>query len=308
MEQFKYRQGDRYSAVPTIGPELQTITAEKFIKAYDESFTLEGLCFDRKGDMYFTSTMGNSVFKVNMATQQLSRIFHKKDVRPAAVKIHKDGRLFVCCISNETLGGIIVMNPDGSDQEYILKGYSVDDMVFDSSGGFYFTDYIGSFRDPCGGVYYVSPDFKKLVPFCRNMCSPNGIALSRDGSILWVTETPTMRLHRFEVHTGRSSIPFRFAGFVGPDSCCIDADDNLYVALPGQGCVMVFNPFGTPIGQVLTPGRSEGRHLYTTHPMIRPGAKELYITCKDTVLDHEGSWIFRAGSFAEGNDQAYQFL
>ena len=307
MEQFEYRAGDHFSAIPTFEPGLQTVTAEKFIKAYDEALTLEGLCFDRNGDMYFTSTQGYSIFKVNMATKALVTIFHRKNVRPAAVKIHKDGRLFVCCVSNETAGGLIIMNADGSNPEYILKGYSVNDMVFDSSGGFYFTDFIGSFREPIGGIYYVSPDFQKITPFCRNMCQPTGIALSRDGSILWAVELQAQRLHRFAIHTGRATIPYRFIGFVGPDSCSIDADDNLYVALADQGRVMVFNHYGTPIGQVLMPGRAEGHHLFTTHPMVRPNARELYITCKDTASDSEGSWIFRSGSFAAGNDKAYQF-
>lgn len=307
MEQFNYRPGDHFSGIPAPEHDLQTIVAEKFIKAYDESFTLEGACFDRNGDFYFTSTMGNSILKVDMKTKELSVIFHRKNVRPAAVKFHKDGRLFACCVSNETLGGVIVMNPDGSDPEYIIKGYSVDDMVFDAEGGFYFTHFVGNFREPWGGVYYVSPDFQKITPFCRNMCQPNGIALSRDGSILWVTEFQAQRLHRFNVKTGRACIPYHFTGFAGPDSCSIDADDNLYVAMPDQGRILVFNHYGTPIGQVVTPGREQGHHLFTTHPMVRPGARELYITCRDTAPDSEGSWIFRAGSFAVGNDSAYQF-
>jgi len=307
MEQLNYQAGDRFSAIPTFEPGLQTITAEKFMKVNDKPLTLEGICFDRQGDMYFTSTMGNSIFKIDMESNIMSLIFHRKNVRPAAVKIHKDGRLFACCLTNETMGGIIVMEPDGSNPEYLLRGYSVDDMVFDADGGFYFTDFIGNFRDPCGGVYYVTPDFQRITPYCKNMCHPNGIALSVDGSILWVTETQAQRLHRFVIPTDQACIPYRFTGFIGPDSCSVDADDNLYVAMPDQGRVMVFNKFGSPIGQVLTPGRAEGRHLFTTHPMVRPGTKELYITCKDTAPDSEGSWIFVAGSYANGNDKAFQF-
>lgn len=307
MQQLEYQAGDRFGTIPTSEAGLQTITAEKFVKVFDEPLTLEGLCFDRQGDMYFTSTMGNSIFKVEMKTKKILKIFRRKNVRPAAVKIHKDGRLFACCLTNETIGGIIVMESDGSNPEYILKGYSVDDMVFDSTGGFYFTDFIGDFRNPCGGVYYVSPDFQKITPYCKNMCRPNGIALSVDGSLLWVTETQAQRLHRFEIPTGQACIPYRFTGFLGPDSCSVDADDNLYVAIPGQGRVMVFNKFGLPIGQVFTPGREDGHHLYTTHPMVRPGTRELYITCKDTAKDSEGAWIFIAGSYAEGNDKSFQF-
>ena len=308
METLNYRPGDKFSYVSFSEPGLQTITAEKFIKAYDKPMTLEGVCFDRNGDMYFTSTMGYAVWKVDMKTKELTRIFYREGVRPAAVKIHRDGRLFVACVSNETLGGIIVMNPDGSNPEYVIKGYSVDDMVFDDEGGFYFTHFVGSFADPCGGVYYVTPDFTKIIPFCRNLCHPNGIALSTDGSILWVTETQAQRLHRFNVKTGRATIPYYFTGFAGPDSCEIDADDNLYVAMPDQGRVLVFNFWGSPIGQIVMPGREEGHHLFPTHTMVRPGTREVYISVKDTAQNSEGSWIFRAGSYAGAHEKAFHFL
>ena len=191
---------------------------------------------------------------------------------------------------------------------WILRGYSVDDLVFDKDGGFYFTDFIGSFRDRLGGVYYVNPDMNKITRFCGDMCQPNGIALSKDGTILWVTEFQAQRLHRFNIATGRASIPYHFTGFAGPDSCSIDNDDNLYVALPDQGRIMVFNHYGSPIAQIVMPGREKGHNLFTTHPMCRPGKKEVYITCKDTAKENnEGSCVFVAGSFAEGNETMYQF-
>lgn len=312
MEQLEYKNGDRFSAIPTFEPGIQTITAEKFVKAYDESFTLEGLCFDRNGDLYFTSTHGHAILKVDMRTEKVSIIYYEKGIRPGAVKIHKDGRLFVACNTNEKLGGVMVMDPDGSNAHWILRGYCVNDMVFDSNGGFYFNDFTGTFRNPTGGVYYMEPDYEHITCFCGHMCSPNGIALSTDEKVLWITEMKAQRLHRFDLDYGwggeLSTIPYRFTGYLGPDSCSVDADDNLYVAMPEQGRVMVFNSFGSPIGQVLMPGRELGHNLFTTHPMVRPGTRELYITCRDTSVDLcEGAWIFRAGAFGGGNKKAYQF-
>lgn len=308
MEHLNYKSGDQFSAIPTFEQGLQTVVANYFFQVYNsESYTLEGLCFDRNGDLYFVSTAGNTVFKLDMKTMNLSVIYHEENLRTVAVKIHKDGRLFICCLENKKVGGIIAMNPDGSNPEVIIRGYSVDDMVFDSKGGFYFTHYVGDFRDPSGAVFHVSSDFQTITPFVRGLCKPNGIALSVDETVLWVTEFGAGRLHRFSLDSGRSSIPYRFTGYAGPDSCCIDKDDNLYVAIPPQGRVMVFNSFGSPIGQVLTPGREKGHNLFTTHPMVRPDTRELYIACKDdSEKSNEGSWIFRAGSYAEGNNKAYQ--
>lgn len=307
MEKLEYKPGDQYNAGPAMEPGITTITADYWLKAYDTNTTLEGAIFDRDGNLYFTSTAGYAIHRVDMETKEITTIFHEEGIRPAAVKIHKDGRLFACCLMNERMGGILVMDPDGSNQEWILKGYSVDDLAFDAEGGIYFTNFIGDFRNRIGGVYYLSPDFRYIEPFCLDMCQPNGIAFSTDYKILWVTEFQGQRLHRFDLERNRAGIPFYFTGMHGPDSCCTDADDNLYVALPGQGRILVFNFWGTPIGQVVVPGRENGHNLHTTHPMVRPDHKELYIVSADQAADSEGSWIFKAGSYGEGNKNMFQF-
>ena len=63
--------------------------------------------------------------------------------------------------------------------------------------------------------------------------------------------------------------PYRIISLVmKDDSVCIDSDDNLYVAMYGQGRVLVFNKRGYPIGQILMPGRDEGKMLRSTHPQF----------------------------------------
>ncbi len=308
MEGFTYQRGDRYSGMNASLESVPCITAEKYAKVSEQIFPLEGPCFDREGTLYFTSTAGFSVFKMDIESKEVQRIFFQEGIRPAAVKIHQDGRLFCACLTNEDMGGIFVMNPDGSDPEWILRGYSVDDMVFDTSGGFYFNDLTGTFRNPTGAIYYMENDWKSLHCFCPNMSMPNGLALSPDKKVLWATELLGLRLHRFDLAPGRggelSCVPYRFTGFLGPDSCEVDADNNLYVAMPEQGQVIVFNTYGSPIGRILMPGRTDGRFLYVTHTMVRPGTKEIYITAMDS---EEGPWILRAGAFAEADMTMYQF-
>lgn len=161
-------------------------------------------------------------------------------------------------------------------------------MVFDSKGGFYFTDFRGYSTNPLGGVYYVSPDFRTVTPIIQNISVANGIALSTDEKVLWVTETTANRLHRIALEDDGvtiqpfgATIPYYFTGHEGPDSCCIDSDDNLYVAMYGQGRVLVFNKRGYPIGQILIPGRDEGHMLRSTHPQFIPGTNQLIICSND---------------------------
>jgi lactonase len=76
-----------------------------------------------------------------------------------------------------------------------------------------------------------------------------------------------------------------------------DADDNLYVAMYGQGRVLAFNRNGIPIGQVLLPGREEGHNLRSTSMAIRPGSNDLYVVTNDAT-GGQGATIFRAKAFA----------
>ncbi len=223
----------------------------------------------------------------------------------AGIGIHKDGRIFVAGVGDIQSGGCVyAVQPDGSGEEFIVapdKGYVPDDLVFDGEGGFYFTDYRGNSADPVGGVLYVSPDMKTITPIISNMSMPNGIALSPDGKTLWISETGRNLLHRFvlasptaiAVHGTR--IPYHFVG-ANVDSMRVDVDGNVYAALFGGGRVLVFNSDGVPIGQVLVPGRDQGRHLYTTSIAIRPGTSELYIVASD--VDGSNGMIFRCGAFA----------
>lgn len=309
-----YQKDERFAPIPPWEQGLQTVTAEYFQQVSKERMHIEGLCFDRNGDLYFVSVQGGAVYKLDMQTREITKIYQNHGVLTAAVKIHKDGRLFICNCDRDVNGGILSMNPDGSDCKRILWGYSVDDLVFDKDGGFYFTDMRGSANNPTGGVYYVSPDFENIKVVVPNLASPNGIALSMDQSILWITEHTGGRLLRVPLAAGQyPTVSYRFIGYGGVDSISIDEDDNLYIALFDQGRYMVFNSMGYPIANVLLPNRELGHNLCTSHAMIKPGTKELYMTgCDDFGYgnqdrESEGSWIFKAGSFGLGNRTAYQF-
>ncbi len=61
--------------------------------------------------------------------------------------------------------------------------------------------------------------------------------------------------------------------------------------------MLTFNRNGIPIGQVLLPGRDEGRNLRSTSMVIRPGTDDLYIVASDAA-GGQGATIFRAKAFA----------
>jgi len=76
-----------------------------------------------------------------------------------------------------------------------------NDLVFDASGGFYFTD-PGKTRAnefDRGTVYYAKADGSGGWPVIFPISRPNGIGLSPDGKTLYVAETETARLWAWEL-------------------------------------------------------------------------------------------------------------
>ncbi|HEY1215133.1 MAG TPA: SMP-30/gluconolactonase/LRE family protein [Bryobacteraceae bacterium] len=105
-----------------------------------------------------------------------------------------------------------------------------------------------------------------ITPALPHLAMANGIALSPDRKQLWITEFSRNLLHRVELADATTitsigtAIPYHFIG-PAPDSMPADSDGNLYVAMYGQGRVLVFNKNGIPIGQILLLGRDEGHNL-----------------------------------------------
>lgn len=270
-----------------------------------DPLALEGPAFDQAGDLLFADATHSRVFRLTR-DRRLSVVLEPNARGIGGLALHRDGRIFAAGTGDMRGGGsIVALSPDGADLVEIVPpaaGFVVNDLVFDARGGFYFADFRGTSAEPRGGVYYVAPDMRTITPVLPHLAMANGVALSPDGKTLWVTEFSRNALHRVELQDATTPTPFGTAiayYFTGPapDSLRVDAAGNVYVALYGQGRVMVFNPRGLPIGQILLPGRDAGHNLNSTSLAIRPGTTELYIVSSDGG-GSQGAQIFRADSFA----------
>jgi gluconolactonase len=124
-----------------------------------------------------------------------------------------------------------------------------NDLVFDSDGGFYFTDH-GIREERTSdrtGVFYAKPDGSEIQEVITPLDAPNGIGLSPDGSRLYVAETYTAIVWWWAV-TGPGKIEAppgllphggtlltRLPGFQFLDSLAVDGDGNVCVATLGSG-------------------------------------------------------------------------
>lgn len=296
--------------IPPAERGLVTEVARPFFSITRDNHILEGARFDRDGNVYFCDVTGARIMRISQ-DKTLEVVLESKDGFVAnGLAFHKDGRLFVCANNYPAGEGVIyALDLETKESEIILPssaGFFPNDLVFDSKGGFYFTDFKGTSTVPAGGVYYMAPGFTKVQAVIPNLCKANGVALSPDGKILYATEFARNTLHLAFLKDEVTPLPtgafaaYHFAG-PGPDSMRTDQDGNVYVALARQGRVLVFNRIGIPIGQVLIPGRDEGRAIRTTSLDIRHESRQMIVvTGSDSTDRVEGSALYEATAFANG--------
>jgi gluconolactonase len=136
-----------------------------------------------------------------------------------------------------------------------LKG--PNDLVFDTSGGFWFTDHgkVRAREEDRGALYYARADGSSIVEAAFPLHAPNGVGLSPSGDRLYVAETHAGRLWAWQV-TGPGQIakttPFGAGGTLvaGPpghqlyDSLAVEEGGNVCVATLAAGGISVITPDG----------------------------------------------------------------
>lgn len=145
-----------------------------------------------------------------------------------------------------------------------LKG--PNDIVFDASGGFYFTD-LGKRRGRSmdrGAIYYAQPDGRSIVEIVHPIDTPNGIGLSADEATLYVAETSGARVWAFDIERPGELAPgphafwpgrllYKFSGYERLDSLALDSEGNIVVATLGTGCVTAIAPDGVVRAKIPVP-------------------------------------------------------
>jgi gluconolactonase len=240
-----------------------------------------------------------SVLVCEMLEGRLSRVLPNGEVAvvaqtagaPNGAAIGPDGACYITNnggMNSERVDGKLVMRPglppgykSGSIQRIDLKSGQVEtlytqagpailrgpnDLVFDESGGFYFTDLgkvlTGDHIDS-GAVYWARPDGSDIRQVVPNLVTPNGIALSPDGRTLYVALTQKRQILGFnvvgpgqlETQNGqvRERVVASLDGKLSFDSMKVEQGGNLVVGTLQVGCLTVFSPTGMVVDQVYLP-------------------------------------------------------
>ncbi len=289
------------SAMPLRGGQAQTQPGVKFDVFASELKFPEGPVLSTSGNL-IVSELGRraiTLIRANGRKEQLAAI----DGIPCGMAMGPDGWLYYT-----TLGRLGDKDPSfihGEIQRFNFKTHAIetvvdecdeeplmspDDLVFDQSGGFYFTD-VGSFDRESAtltqtGIYYFDGKVARRV--VGPVFPTNGLGLSPSGDRLYWTEYLTGRLFaRKVIGPGKLAEPERPHGdclYIHPtpityfDSLKVDAEGCLSIAVhdgtpTGKSGIMSFNPDGEPIEFVPFPDTT------TTNIAISwTGPKVAYVT------------------------------
>jgi gluconolactonase len=133
-----------------------------------------------------------------------------------------------------------------------------NDLVFDRTGGFWFTDLGKSDGDvmQMGHLLYARPDGSKISRAREGMITPNGVGLSPDEKTVWVAETHTSRVWGFEIaapgELAVSADMWAPGRVLGPlpgyqllDSLAVDSAGKVCAATIVNGGITAFDPDGS---------------------------------------------------------------
>jgi gluconolactonase len=157
---------------------------------------------------------------------------------PNGAALGPDGALYVCnnggvFPDKKSIPSVQRVDPETGATDVLYTECDGDqlvapnDLVFDSTGGFWFTDFRGS------RIHYARPDGSLIRRIDAPASEPNGIGLSPGEDVLYWAQTTSRQVHRRRV-TGPGEI-VASQGY-GPSAAMLaDAPDrwSLLVGLPG---------------------------------------------------------------------------
>ena len=238
---------------------------------------LEGPSFDRAGNLYVTDIPHGRIFRIDPALEW--QLVAEYDGWPNGTALHADGSLWIA----DYRCGLLRLDPStgqvstvlGHRNSESLKG--VNDLTFDAQGHCYFTDQGQSgLHDPTGRVYRLR-DNGQLDLLLNNAPSPNGIALSPDGRVLFVAVTRGNAVWRAPLLPDGSLSKMgafqTFFGTSGPDGMAVDVEGRLVVAHASLGGAFVLNARGEVTHFVRSPTGST-----VTNLAYRPGTHQIVMT------------------------------
>jgi gluconolactonase len=228
--------------------------------------------------------------------QKNAIFWSQKGCGPSAVINTVRGDFVTTCYDNGTIGRI---SADGKT----LPPYTHDkdgnpfvgpnDFAPDGHGGLYFTCSGNPGPAIDGKVFYMAAD-GAITQQARDVHSANGIAVSKDGKILYVVESEVHRLIQFKIGPGPSLTDRRVfvnlddltgnVGHIIPDGVKIDSKGQIYIGqnphdvhAPLAGTIFVVNAEGKLLRKLTLPSPGVPNLAFS------PDERTVYVTALDQL-------------------------
>lgn len=226
--------------MPGMTPEIPIEAFEVFAMGIDHP---ECLAFDTAGFLWAGGEAGQ-IYRIDTAGKVTT--VATMGGFCAGLAFSPEGELFVCntslgIVRVQASGAFSVFAGHAGQHKLICPNYG----LFDSAGNYYVTD-SGNWKKKNGYLLRFTPDGQGKIlggPYGY----ANGLALSADEKTLFMVESDTDRVLRFEIETdGAISPPKVYAESVGrfPDGLALDADGNLYVSCYASDDIHRVSPHG----------------------------------------------------------------
>ena len=233
----------------------------------------EGPAMDREGNVFFTDIRANRIHKIS--TDGTISVFKEDTGAANGMMFGPDGRLYVCQNGRKR---IVAYGNDGTES-VIAEDVGSNDLAVNRNGEIYFTE------PQAKRVWFVDAAGKKRVVH-EGIESPNGVLLSADQSLLYVTDYRGKWVWSFQVQPDGSLAngqPFYRmetsdeSSMSFADGLAVDTLGYLYVATD-QG-VQVCDQAGRVVGIIRKPHTGP----LTNVEFAGPDMQTLYATVGDKV-------------------------
>jgi gluconolactonase len=217
----------------------------------------EGPAVDSLGNVFLVSRWTGRVVKVDPQAQ-VSEVIQTGG-KPQSVALLDSGDLLLADAENHALelitptGAISTVAQRVDGQRFL----GPNDLVVADGGVVYMTD-PGLDMGPTGRILRIELASGRADVLADGFRFPNGVTLSAEGRFLYVSESVTHRVLRFELlddgrRLGPAEIFYQFADH-HPDGIAFDADANLLVTICGGGTLEVISPQGRITASIPTGG------------------------------------------------------
>lgn len=233
----------------------------------------EGPAVDRDGNVFFTDIPNNRIHKIGPDGKVT--VFKEDSGGTNGLMFGPDGRLYACQNGRKR----IVAYDAGGKESVVTDGVNSNDIAIDRNGGIYFTE------PPTKRVWFIDAKGTKRVVH-EGIESPNGVLLSADQSLLFVTDYRGKWVWSFQVQRDGSIAngqPFYRmetsddSSVSNADGMTVDTDGYLYVAT--QAGLQICDQAGRVVAILNKP--HEGR--LTNVVFAGPDMQTLYVTAGDKV-------------------------